>query len=199
MNICIPASEALVMVCGPSCTGKSTLARKVYELAPMRPHEKTIHSNDAVMLRLMRREPQLKRQLEMIEQYGVIERELMPDGLFAKLHQQNREQLVNRVRKHKFVVPEGGYCTYDQVAALLMGLGLACDDRPFVLIKMAPDINLHRKLYQTSQSKHHQLFEAARMEADEFETVVQTQFADTIPMLTEYVVTDPTDVQLSFE
>lgn len=179
--------DGMVLVCGPSTAGKSTLAQKIINEAPYQ--DKVLVSHD-----------------EMIRKYlngHGYPQEKFYTGLVGEEDYQFKVSVVKTVRDalkaRKFVIYESVYCNPDNLTMLIMTLPTLGLNRPLTLIKMWPSPQLQMQFLSKRPDHHHADINAIMSQRKAFSKVAHPQcFADEVEWLKEYTVEDPREVKLEF-
>ncbi len=179
--------DGMVFICGPSTTGKTTLARRIFQEAPYR--DKIIISHDDVLL-------------EFINEHK-LPKEQFVQGLSPTDDEQFRTKLMDIVKtaleSRKFVVYEGCYCDTVTPTGLITMLPLIGLDRPLTLLKMWPSTELHHQLIHgrfkdcivdVQRIKHQRVI---------FESVIEPRYYAKFEYVHEYTIEDPRDITLNFK
>lgn len=185
----------VVILAGPPCAGKSTLARKLYCLSTMA--DKALADTDQVFLDLMRRQPDLAERTGY-DQFGRIVSSSDADNETIRVAL--NEELL-RAARHRFAVLDSVKPTVESIHAVLLMLGLSCtDDQPFTLLKIAPRRDIHRDFYQEREVMKAKPLprDAVLAEGVKFGVIAKQSFADTLTDTIDHLITDPRKVEFKF-
>lgn len=183
--------DGLVFICGPSTSGKTTLAQKIYEKAPYR--NKVWISHDRILV-------------DFIKTHGYSE-EAFYDGLPEEDDAEFRgsiiKALIEAFSQRKFVVFEGLYCDAENDAErlgdFLCHIPFFGLERPITLLKMLLPYDLH------SQFLHNRLTDididwprlaTQRREAERF--IEPGYYSREMEWVKEYSIDDPREIELEF-
>ena len=187
MKKTITIQNGLTVICGPTASGKTTLAQHIIKETPY--HKKCLLSIDA-------------EAKKFLHEVGLPE-ELLHRGLDQATHFMFQDwltkKLVSAFDEDSFVVYEG-VCERD--SGLLQGLRLFpltgfC--RPITLIKIFPDLTLHTEF--AKKRLHSELPVSPQemlLQRNAFHFLAEDPLFVSCEWIREYLITDPTQVRLDF-
>lgn len=184
----IQIQNGLVLICGPSSSGKTTLAKKLYNTAPYA--EKCLISHDEMLK-------------DFLRQNG-----FKDDVFYTGLKGGNEEQfklcvlkvLCAALQKREFVIYESVYCNTNHLTQLIASFPVLGLDRPLTLIKMWLPMNLN--LYFATKRPEERAFrpDALVSQRGGFSRVVESNFyASQAEWIREYTVNDPRQLNIEFK
>lgn len=179
--------DGMVLICGPSTTGKSTLAKRIVNEAPYQ-------------------DPVLVSHDEMIRKYlneHGYPQEKFYTGLVGEEDYQFKVSVVKTVRDalktRKFVIYESVYCNPENLTTLLTTMPVWGLNRPLTLIKMWPSFQLQMQFLNERPDHSRVDVNAIMSQRGGFKKVVAPQyFAKQAEWIKEYTVDDPRKVKLEF-
>jgi len=183
----IQVQDGLVLICGPSASGKTSLARKMYNEAPYA--DKTLVSHDA-MLR------------NFLKEAG-IESNVFYTGLTGDLDKQFKMSVLRAIcdglQSRRFVIYESVYCDPNRLTPLIASFPLMGLDRPLTLIKMWLPLSLQMEFVQTHAKRKAFRPDVLLSQRSGFQSVVEPRhFANQAEWIREYTVNDPRELKLEF-
>ncbi len=181
---------AVLLVCGASCTGKSTLSRKIIEEYPGK--SKNLFASDDVMERYLNLYPDAAARVErsVIKNGGVLKDlqfELYLSAMFTEV-----------LHTKDLVISDGIYVKPEMVVNHIMAVAHTRGPSPFILVKMNPDRELHRKFYSERSADRKLAWPAIEDELRYFQATLAMDFARSFPWVQQYTVTDPRKVKVQF-
>lgn len=181
---------AVLLICGASCTGKSTLSRKIIEAYPG--ESKTLFASDGVMEKYLNLYPDaaMRVQRSVIENGGVLKDpqfELFLSAMFTEV-----------LHTKDLVISDGIYVKPEMVVSHIMATAHARGPSPFILVKMNPNRELHRKFYSERSADRKLAWPAIEDELRYFQTTLATDFSRGFRWVQQYTVTDPRKVKVQF-
>lgn len=187
MKKTIQIQDGLVVVCGPTASGKTTLAKRIIEESPYR--NKILLSVDA-------------EARKFLHEAGLPE-EMMRTGLDkatnALFHDWLVERMASAFSSDSFIVYEG-VCNRDNKmwwSLRLFPLDGFC--RPITLIKVFPDLELHTKFMKSRRrSKFPVSPQELLLQRAMFQSLAEEPLFADCDWIREYLITDPTQIRLDF-
>ena len=164
-----------VVICGPTSTGKTTLAKRILREMPWQECE--LVSHDEVLGSVLR--PGMT-QSEIDKQFRLTCLSLLSDG----------------IKRRVPVIYEGKYYEKERLYAFLTLLSIMDPVRPICLIKMATDAKMQRE-FAMNRSGLKPTAKTVRIQNSLFEGVLETHYSEA-PNIQEYVVTNPNDLKFRF-
>lgn len=179
--------DGLILICGPSTSGKTTLAKRLFDEMPYR--DKFLLSHDEFLKNYLK-----KKGRPMKDFY---------DGLKGESDSEFKTAIVTTIRdafaRHECVVYESLYCVPENLAqflAIFPALGLK---RPMTLIKLWVPQQLQMQFLKQRPDSRRVDIGALISQRQSFATCVESNyFAGDIEWIKEYVVNDPRDVRFDF-
>lgn len=185
MKKTLQIQNGLVFICGPSTSGKTTLAKRIFEQAPYR--DKIWISHDQVLI-------------DFIRAHGYPN-----EAFFGGISEEDDEKFRMGVVKalhdaffqRKFVVFDGLYCDAKRLGELLLHMPCFGLDRPITLLKMflPQELQLQFINKRLSDFDREKLMQQ-RSEAEKF--VAPGHYSQEIEWVKEYTIDDPREIELEF-
>ncbi len=187
MKRTLKIQNGMVIICGPSCSGKTTLAEKIFNQTPY--GNKILLSND-----------------QMLRCY--IKKEKLPaEWFFTGLDQKNQERFAyefviairDALRARKFVVLEALYCDIEKLEKLLGFLPILGLDRPVTLIKLLLTEALHQEFVKRRpEVAADYLVEVHHIQRQGFEPIFKERLSETWQGMVDYAINDPRELAFDF-
>lgn len=189
MKKTIKIENGLVLICGPSSSGKTTLARTIINEAPY--HDQILLSHNEILHAFI-----AERNLPT---------KLFIDGLPEELDAEFKMCVLNTLQEvlftKKFIVYESLYCDPLKLNTILNGLPLLGLNRPLTLIKLFPSNDLHSKFLVKKYGvlKNVDMDQLNSQHAS-FKLAAQPKyFSSNREWIREYTVNDPRNLRLDFK
>ena len=181
---------AVLLVCGASCSGKSTLSCKIIEACPR--ESKILFASDDIMEEYLMRHPDAAERIRrsVIENCGV----LKDSGYEQFLSTMFSEALHTK----DLVVSDGIYVKPEMVLSHIMASAHARGPSPFILVRMNPSREQHRKFYSERSASRKLAWAAVEQELNEFQTTLATDFSRGFPWVQQYTIENPCNVKVQF-
>lgn len=184
----IQIQNGLVLICGPSASGKTSLARKIYDMAPY--NEKSLVSHDAMLK-------------EYIKKSG-FKQEMFYTGLDDSEDEKFKVSVIRRIRdslqRHAFVIYESIYCDVDCLTQLIASFPTLGLDRPLTLLKMWLPLELNLQFATTHPERQAFRLDALLSQRAGFNGAIEPKyFASQAEWIREYVISDPRELNLEFK
>lgn len=188
-TIYVPRS-AVILICGPSCTGKSTLAKHIIEACPIK--SKFWLSTDDIMEEYLEAQPDAAKRVlnSMIANHGMV-RDPELDLFMAK-------KFAEALFSKTLVVIDGIYVQSEAVANLIEMSAHARGPSPFLLVKMNPSEQQHHSFYEARDVRRKLVWSAVEAELFQFQEVLQTDYAQKFFWAQQYTMDDPCNVTIRF-
>ena len=210
MKIKIPR-RAVVIITGPSCSGKTCLSERILKAAPAK--DKVLHSEDEVMLGIIEREPALRRVVYELSQNGFVGETVRPCEvpIIDSALEREREKVLKE--EHDLIIIEGLLLDLRQVTTVLrqICLGQAIQEArrdslgrsgelvepvAVVLIKLSLNPATLFEFCQKRPEIKHQ-YGISVLQTMMLSEVIRIDFNS--EFITEYLVSDPRLIELVFE
>lgn len=189
-KIFIPKT-AVVLVTGASCTGKSTLARKIIDAYPS--NSKALVAADELMETYLRRHPEAGEEIQksILRNQGVL-KDAQYDQLLS-------EAFALALRTMDLVVSEGIYVKPEMVVSHIMAAASTRGpEHPFILIRMNPNESQHQRFYNAREEERRLAWKFVQDEKVFFQKVLETDYPRIFPWVAQYTVSDPTTAEVQF-
>ncbi len=147
MKIKIPQRRALVVICGPSCSGKTTLAQRITEMIP---HEnKYRFSSDEEKLAIMDQTPDLRCWRWEVMHNPYCAQDTLPKRVLLQLTKATGDRLIETIRTYPLVIYDSVFIyAYLLQQHLMAMLAFSDPDQPLVLIKVLADDEIFEDFYR---------------------------------------------------
>lgn len=150
-EIAIP-HDAIVIVCGPSCSGKTTLAKRMFQETTQR--SKYLYSVDQEILDAMQKIPELRPYYQKITHGGFYCDQELPKHAAQQLVRIRSTQLTMALTRYNLLIYDTIFLSRRELAEQMVSMSNFCQHRrPVVLVKILPDAELHRAFYQERRER----------------------------------------------
>lgn len=179
--------DGLVLICGPTTSGKTTLAKRIIREAPYQ--DKLLVSHDDALREFIK-----ERGYPEEKYYSGLDKD--DDFAFRSTVAKTISQALN---EKKFVVHESVYCIPQNLAALLTFMPAWGLNRPLTLIKMWPSWQLHMVFISKCPNREMINPDAVQSQRCGFKEVIRpNHFAKHLECVKEYTIEDPREIVLDF-
>ena len=197
MEILIP-SRCIVLICGPTCGGKSTLAERIHAEAPW--SSKAIHSSDRALDEIYAKRPELIPYHAYCSAVTPGKVEMPP---FLKQMQKDislllTEMVESALRQYDLLIMEEIRLQPELLLFNLQMLGRMSNNRPVVLIKMLVNDDLCETFYRSRRNDRQPPLYLVNEQRREFRNIMQYDFSKVCTHLSEYNMTNPQEATLKF-
>lgn len=189
-TIFIPKT-AVVLICGASCTGKSTLARKVIAAYPG--ESKALIAADEIMEEYLQSHPEAGEEIQksILRNQGTLN-----DARYDRLLS---EAFAKALQRKNLVVSEGIYVKQEMVVSHIVAVaGARGVQQPFILVRMNPDDSQHQRFYNAREEERRLAWRFVQDERAYFQKVLETDYPQIFPWVAQYTVNDPTKMEVQF-
>ncbi len=197
MTISIP-NRAVVLIYGPSCSGKSTLAEKIITETPHT--SKGIHSGDQALNEIYAAHPELAPY--SLISMGLIATSAQPLAVLRRLQKEISllitEMVEAKLQQCDLLVMDEIRLDPDIVLYNLAMLHVMSHHRPIVLIKMMLADNVYQLFYEKRQDDRRLPRNLLDAQRKRFDKVGRYNFGSSCSYVAEYIVLDPREISLSF-
>lgn len=186
--------NAIVLICGPSCVGKTSFASRIVDEAPT--VCKNYLSADQVLAEVAKEciVSQSTQQFLERTQTG-FELSANANEVGVKIFS---EWLTELVVENDLAVYEACCSDVPTIRDYLRAFSVATDEKKLVLIKLLPSAGLHQKFLRERSPKDRVLPKTICRQRNAFDEVVRTKFMTNMNQAIEYLVSDPREIELSF-
>lgn len=179
--------DGLILICGPSTSGKTTLAKRLFSEMPYR--DKLLLSHDKFL------KDYLKKIGQPIKTFYT--------GLEGESDDKFKTAIITTLRdafaRHECVIYESLYCVPENLAHLLAIFPTLELKRPVTLIKLWVPQQLQMQFLKQRSDRHRVDVKALLSQRQSFATCVESGFFSyNTEWLKEYTVNDPRDVRFDF-
>lgn len=152
MKIEIPQRQALVVICGPSCSGKTTLAQRITEMIP---HEKKYRfSSDEEKLAIMDQVPDLRYWRWEVMHDPHCAQDTLPKRVLHMLTKATGDRLIETIRTYPWVIYDSVFIyAYLLQQHLMAMLAFSNPEQPLVLIKVLADDEIFENFYRQREKQ----------------------------------------------
>lgn len=191
MNKLLHIQDGMVFICGPTSTGKTTLAKRIFEEAPY--PDKVLISHDEMLQKFLAE--------------NSLDPKLFYEGLDDATDQKFRAYVVLSVRdalhSHKFVIHESTCCSRGdsatQVRDMVASFPILGLDRPLTVVKMWPSLSMQLQFVNERPAGMRPTKEAVLAQRATFKpTAMASNFTDE-GWIREYRIDNPREVSLDFK
>lgn len=197
MTISIP-NRAVVLIYGPSCSGKSTLAEKIITETPHA--SKGIHSGDQALSEIYAAHPELAPY--SLISMGLIATSAQPPAVLRRLQEEisllMTEMVEAKLQQCDLLVMDEIRLDPDTVLYNLAMLHVMSHHRPIVLIKMMLADKVYQLFYEKRQDDRRLPRNLLDAQRKRFDKVGRYNFGSSCSYVAEYIVLDPREISLSF-
>lgn len=197
MTISIP-NRAVVLIYGPSCSGKSTLAEKIITETPHT--SKGIHSGDQALNEIYAAHPELAPY--SLISMGLIATSAQPPAVLRRLQKEisllMTEMVEAKLQQCDLLVMDEIRLDPDIVLYNLAMLHVMSHHRPIVLIKMMLADKVYQLFYEKRQDDRRLPRNLLDAQRKRFDKVGRYNFGSSCSYVAEYIVLDPREISLSF-
>lgn len=197
MTISIP-NRAVVLIYGPSCSGKSTLAEKIITETPHT--SKGIHSGDQALSEIYAAHPELTPY--SLISMGLITTSAQPPAVLRRLQEEisllMTEMVEAKLQQCDLLVMDEIRLDPDIVLYNLAMLHAMSHHRPIVLIKMMLADKVYQLFYEKRQDDRRLPRNLLDTQHKRFDKVGRYNFGSSCSYVAEYIVLDPREISLSF-
>ncbi len=178
MELCIPRGH-LVVLAGPSCAGKTTLARKMCLEAPTR------------LTKVVAADTTLPKAMANVGNGA--------EGVIGRWLADCADQISQAYKSGAFVAFDFPCSTMGNTKFVLEMTHMMGVQAPVTLVKVYPDYALHREFAERRGQLTTMNERLLKMQYDGFAEVANASMRKELPwIVNEYLVTDPREVKLKF-
>lgn len=185
----------VVILAGPPCAGKSTLARRLLDQSSA--PTKEIHDVDKILDEMPRDGPELGVKVNITASGQALH--FAADDSAADIAVETA--LADMIERCQFVVSDELRFTAGSIQSTITLIRTICDiTRPIVILKVSPHRELHEEFYDQRESAKAEplLKEEVMLVAEHFRRISKNSFADSKLNVVDYLITDPRRVEFKF-
>lgn len=188
MKKTLQIQDGLILICGPSTSGKTTLAQRLFDEIPYT--DKVLLSHDEFLRDF------LKRTGRPVDTFYA--------GLDSEGNSKFKEALAMQIRdacaRRQCIIHESLYCVPENLETLLRILPAFGLNRPVTLIKLWPSLELWMQFLRKRPDRERVDMRALLSQRVSFQpSTVERFFSKKVPWVHEYCVEDPRVISFEFK
>lgn len=137
--------KAIVLIIGPTCSGKSRLAKKIVDEAQT-PDAKIISHDTMLKDYLLQTGLIHEYSVACTDRIGFLNTGKIPGPKLEQFLRTRDAQMMESARRSDLLIVDSDYAYVEQVKGVIRALDLLRNDKHLVLIKLAPDQNIYEQL-----------------------------------------------------
>lgn len=197
-KICIPSS-AIVLIFGPSCSGKTTLSRSLADQAPT--EKKLLIQMDELVTRAEQKVPSTMSQEAIFNDDGWLLQSMSPGEWRQQwMYDYVMSELQVAVSSHQTVICDILAYSAPHLATWLTEFQEIADHRQIVILKLATRSTAYRAFVKERRAAQCLAFSSRQLIQQRFDFFWATlhQFSNRSMLITEHTITDPRKAEFQF-